>query len=708
MFKSILNLNIGKKPLSLVRGELLSMGDKISYVTFARSFFLFLALLVLTVSFQFNYYGAASDNFFDNHQKDSESLVLGRIIESHNNGLYSGGGFLGRYSHQNRVDHQYELYENDLSPSSEFSRYTSSFGFQGLFYYYPDKLMRVIGIDSGKVRLFLNKLLTSFLLSFSLVLFFLFTYKQFGFITSFFCASCVAISQWVVVFSNNLYWMFFLIVLPFSLVAYMLQSISEGRHGLKYLCLFLFVVVFVKSLAGYEYISTILISTIVPVVFFSLKDKWGVALTIKRMFYIGSVGVSAFLSALVVHLLQLSFSGSFAGAIDKITNIVAKRTHGDPSKVHAVYENSLNANLVDVFFIYWDGVAFDLNSTFGLDYSIHFGDLVIFFAILSVLGVFSTRYSACLSSYRVKYYSITVALWFSFLAPVSWYVLAKGHSYIHTHMNHVLWYVPFLLIGFAFVGYNLKIMFSFFRRAGRKSSLQLLFLCAFLIFVTRTVYVYYSYAVNKKIVFSSSVLESLTSDIDLRYNSEGLLYVSNRCESDLDTRFFLHAYPINPKVLKEVRAQYGFENLDFNWDEKENLKYKGDGVFGGDVSCGIQVSLGYYPLEKIVTGQFDSGGVVWRKQLGLNRFNPKGKFQPFDLTDQNWLNGVSRTRAGFFISNNFENRQSIREGDVVLVNDGEREVLYLDYSERYINVYLSGAKLDPDESGYPNYIHVVR
>ena len=32
----------------------------------------------------------------------------------------------------------------------------------------------------------------------------------------------------------------------------------------------------------------------------------------------------------------------------------------------------------------------------------------------------------------------------AFSAPLSWFVAAKGHSYIHVGLNHVLWYVPFV------------------------------------------------------------------------------------------------------------------------------------------------------------------------------------------------------------------------------------------------------------------------
>ena len=39
----------------------------------------------------------------------------------------------------------------------------------------------------------------------------------------------------------------------------------------------------------------------------------------------------------------------------------------------------------------------------------------------------------------------------SLLAPLSWYILAKGHSDIHTNLNYILWYLPFIPFGFLLV-----------------------------------------------------------------------------------------------------------------------------------------------------------------------------------------------------------------------------------------------------------------
>ena len=34
----------------------------------------------------------------------------------------------------------------------------------------------------------------------------------------------------------------------------------------------------------------------------------------------------------------------------------------------------------------------------------------------------------------------------TFLTSVSWFVLAKSHSYVHTHINFVLWYMGYVQV----------------------------------------------------------------------------------------------------------------------------------------------------------------------------------------------------------------------------------------------------------------------
>jgi hypothetical protein len=45
-----------------------------------------------------------------------------------------------------------------------------------------------------------------------------------------------------------------------------------------------------------------------------------------------------------------------------------------------------------------------------------------------------------------------LSTWVSILAPLSWFIIFKAHSYIHTHMNYIVWQMPFVLFGSALCG----------------------------------------------------------------------------------------------------------------------------------------------------------------------------------------------------------------------------------------------------------------
>lgn len=217
------------------------------------------AFVIFVLSFQANFFNAASKSFFEGHQRDSESLVLGRMVETQYNGYMSDGGFLGRYASKDRFAFQYDIYVKNKSPESSFGTYKQSFGLQGYFYAATDYVFRSFGIQSGRTRLYLHKLVTSSLLAGLLVLFIYFVMRNFGLLAAVITTVFLATSQWVVVFSNNLYWMFFLTILPFIVTTSLFQLNEQYKNLLKQkkkylLYILIFFAVFIKSLAGYEYI----------------------------------------------------------------------------------------------------------------------------------------------------------------------------------------------------------------------------------------------------------------------------------------------------------------------------------------------------------------------------------------------------------------------------------------------------------------------
>jgi len=77
----------------------------------------------------------ADQNWFANHQLDTESLVIGRIVKSRRDGIFSSGGLpgqvLGGQIQKDVVRSQYQAYYNNWDFET-FKPYYSQSGFQGI------------------------------------------------------------------------------------------------------------------------------------------------------------------------------------------------------------------------------------------------------------------------------------------------------------------------------------------------------------------------------------------------------------------------------------------------------------------------------------------------------------------------------------------------------------------------------------------------
>ena len=131
-----------------------------------------------------------------------------------------------------------------------------------------------------------------------------------------------------------------------------------------------------------------------------------------------------------------------------------KRTHGEAQGFPEVYAASLEAGTIGVVITYVNGIFFDLNnylsqtnpfvSNFLL--KVRYGYLIVLFMVMSVL--LFLRSKRVMANRREQDIALIWTTWFSILAPLSWFVIFKAHSFIHTHMSFLLWQMPFTFFRF--------------------------------------------------------------------------------------------------------------------------------------------------------------------------------------------------------------------------------------------------------------------
>ena len=102
---------------------------------------------------------------------------------------------------------------------------------------------------------------------------------------------------------------------------------------------------------------------------------------------------------------------------------------------------------------------------------------------------------------------------------------------------------------------------------------------------------------------------------DVYFANGGLVYAQEPCDPEkTESRFFLHIVPQTRSDLPDVRLQYGFDNLDFDFWRNGALVVD---------ACIASISLPDYPMTAIQTGQFIRGeGAIWRTNFDISPGEP--------------------------------------------------------------------------------------
>ena len=169
---------------------------------FLLSIMFVLAITVLTLGFVNNQWQIAEDEWFKNHQRDTESNVVGRLAKSRQDGIFSAGGLTGRADVLNEADNiydsQYLIYLNNL-PVYKFNTYNSQIGFQAMFFGFLDQLTNL----NNSENLAAFKLNTALLAALVLAIIIVWVTEQFGLIVGIFVLISTTLSQWLVVFGST-------------------------------------------------------------------------------------------------------------------------------------------------------------------------------------------------------------------------------------------------------------------------------------------------------------------------------------------------------------------------------------------------------------------------------------------------------------------------------------------------------------------------
>jgi hypothetical protein len=444
-------------------------------------------LVMFGAGFHSNSWGAARRDWFENFQRGTECHVLGRLVQSRQAGILSAGGLLGvgvsrferaeqplRYGvHFRRanlasgihireegedwpageqIDHQYDAYLDGLR-FEIYSPYLSQIGGQGMLFGVLDALLPL----APRTKLELFRLLCALLSAAALTLVVLWFARELSPGIALLVLTTALLSQWLVGFGRNLWWGLWAFYLPFVLLAH--ASAAARRHPTALFGLAFLAVLLKCFVNGYEYITTTLVMMTVPWVYQARREGAPARAWRRGALALGLGAAAAIAVSLAVLTAQLAWlKGTPRFGVKHVLFSLAARTQAAPEDLPPQYGPGLTASHLGVLTTYLQGAYFDLGGRWPvLDaqlppelLALRYDQLLAAVAAAALLLLVLGRAAA--PEQRRSDGALLLAAAVSLLAPLSWFVVFKAHSYEHTHMNFVLWQMPFSFFGFALCG----------------------------------------------------------------------------------------------------------------------------------------------------------------------------------------------------------------------------------------------------------------
>ena len=425
---------------------------------------------ILFIGFFSNGWKVADQKWFVNHQRDMESHIIGRIVQSNQEGLFSYGGLTGLGS-RNKVPVDYFDRPFDFQYAAHFfglkfgayTTYNSQIGGQGMLFSILDKIIPLPAPKKLPIYHALTALLSALTISFILLWF----YWELGLFVCISVLASVIFSQWLVVFGKNLWWVMWAFYLPMVLIMHYLKRYRTATAwNFKIFGSLVFLAVLIKCFFnGYEYITTTLVMMMVPFVYYCVLDKLelrtilgGVLTAVISSFF----AISLTLCILCIQI--ASVEGGFSKGVEHIVYSLQKRTYGGGNHAFSPQVlTSLDASTTEVVNDYLQGTFFDLNNYFSSSnsfisrsiFNVSYVNLIGLFLLISAYLTIRRYIPVAKKEWQTDS-ALTIATWFSAAAPLSWFIFFKAHSYIHTHMNYIVWQMPFTMFGFAVCGLGAK------------------------------------------------------------------------------------------------------------------------------------------------------------------------------------------------------------------------------------------------------------
>ena len=416
--------------------------------------FLFCGTFFLSSSFYNNGFKVVEDEYYLKWEKTYERVVIARLAKSQQDGVFSAAGLLGLVNTNGKwtfeADPQYKVYENG-EEVNDYLAYKSNPGIQGIVFSFFDLITDL----PPKQNIIAIRIITSILSALTISLLCAWMATRFGSFSAIFILLFSATSQWMILPASNAYWNLWVFYLPFVTGVFLVtESLKNKTFNLKKITFVIFIVSLLKVyFTGFEMITTTLIMNTVPFVFLAIYEKWKWKVFLARFSIVSTALLAATAVGLATLALQIAINDqSPKSAYRYIEQTIDRRALGSPEEQsNTVVAESMNVSAIAVIQNYLEINAFT-TKTSPRFWQVSYKHLIILFGLFSFLhiGKYGIWSRSKIPQHGV---ALIISTWYSIAAPLSWYIIFKPTSYIHTFLFPMAWQMPFTLLGFALCGY---------------------------------------------------------------------------------------------------------------------------------------------------------------------------------------------------------------------------------------------------------------
>ncbi len=419
-------------------------------------------MLLLLPNFYRNRWAAVDSEYYTEWQTRYDRLVVARLVKTRQDGFFSAGGLMGigdakEWEVNTRTNrHQFNTYATNGEFQS-YLTYKSNPGFQGMIYGVADKFLTLPAEQKLKLFRGCTAVASAAIFGFMVSTFAI----EFGLFSGILVLVFAVLSTWIVLPAGSIFWSLWAFYLPFVAGAYLLADATrKNEYNSARIHSIIFITVLMKILfSGFDLTTTVLIMATVPFVFYGIYNNWDSRTFVTRLVKIGFVLLAASLTGLVILSIQIIASeGAIANAYSYILERLGHHAGGSSE-----YFNNSNVEVREITtfeviakYLVMPAITMQVQSS---TIQILYWHLIAVFALFTMIFVLRHKMTGG-ASYPRKALGLLVATWYSLSAPLSWYILFKPHSFIHTHVNTMAWQMPFTLLGFALCGFVIHELFD--------------------------------------------------------------------------------------------------------------------------------------------------------------------------------------------------------------------------------------------------------